>query len=233
MSYASSRILLVVGLVLAVATGVLLYEATRDGSRSARAAAPETDRAPTVVARVDIPQGAAITAEMLESRAFPAELLPSGAIVDATAVVGRRAAAALPKGMPVTQRHLAGGKAATEAAVQDGRVLVIHPTADALTAAGLVQPGDRIDVLATITAGGERVTQVVVQDLEVLQVIGGSREQPARALTFRTEAQTALVLKYLRDSGAALDLVLRGSGASPSTRPVDARYVVSTLGLRP
>jgi len=94
-----------------------------------------------------------------------------------------------------------------------------------------VQVGDRVDVLATVTASEGRITQKTIQDLEVLAVTG--RDQ-SRALVFSVDDQTALVLKYLRDSGAAIDIALRARTDTTTvrTQAVDLVYVTQTFGIK-
>ena len=98
--------------------------------------------------------------------------------------------------------------------------------------------GDRVDILATISTGvGEnpKRTQTMIQNLEVQQVIGPTREQPQRptSLTFIVDHQTALVLKYLRDSQATIDVAVRSRAEDKdaSTRSVDITYLVQTFGI--
>jgi Flp pilus assembly protein CpaB len=225
-----SRILLLLGLVLAVVTGVLLYEAVGSTARvSAVSAPPEGERTPVLVARTDIPAQTPITAEMLEARAFPAELVPAGAAAEPSALVGKRLAVAVPKGLPIVASQIAGATGpGGRPAIEPGRVLYSFATSDPLTAAGLVHPGDRVDLLGTVSAGSDRLTQTLVQDLEVIQVLSG------RSLLLVVDRQTALTLKYLRDSGVSIDLVVRASSHETArTRAVNLGYVIQEYGIRP
>src|SRR5437870_3132641 len=90
----------------------------------------------------------------------------------------------------------------------------------------------------TVTTGvGEnpKRTQTTIQNLEVLQVIGPTPQQPQRgsALTFIVDHQTALVLKYLRDSLATIDVAVRSRAESQdvTTRSVDITYLVTSFGI--
>jgi Flp pilus assembly protein CpaB len=117
--------------------------------------------------------------------------------------------------------------------------MVSFPTSDPLTAAGLVHIGDRVDVLASVLAGtGEnaKVSQTTIQNLEVLDILRPSNAQPQRAtaLVFAVDHQVALVLKYLRDAQATIDLAIRSRSETELTKTtsVDLGYVVSTYGIR-
>jgi len=66
-------------------------------------------------------------------------------------------------------------------------------------------------------------------------VIGPTKEQPQRgsSLTFVVDHQTALVLKYLRDSQATIDLAVRSRSETQqvTTRSVDVLYLVQSFGI--
>ncbi len=98
--------------------------------------------------------------------------------------------------------------------------------------------GDRIDVLASVVAGtGDRAraTQSTLQNLEVLEVLAPTKEQPARvtALVFAVDHQVALVLKYLRDSQASIDVVIRSRAQTEiiKTTSVDLGYLTKTYEI--
>lgn len=230
-----SRALLLIGLALAVVTGVLLYGLLATRSESAGGG----PGVPVVVARSDLAAQTVLAAEHLETRTYPAGLAPAGAIADPATLVGQQLAYPVTRGMPLMRTVAAAGAATGRAiagvTLERGRVLVAFPTADALTASGLIQAGDHVDILATMAAGSEpRATQKIVQDLTVVQVTGGTREQAARALVFAVDHQTSLVLKHLRDSGAIIDIVVRARSETDSVRTqvVDNTYIVTTYGLR-
>ena len=128
----------------------------------------------------------------------------------------------IPSGAAVrTQLVAANGRSGASLTLEKGKVLVAFPTTDPLTVAGLVRPGDRVDVLATVTSGtGElaRKTQTTVQNLEVIDVLTAGREgQKSSSLTFVVDHQVALVLKYLRDTQATVDIAVRSRDESELT----------------
>ena len=231
---------LVLGLVLAGLTGVALNGVAQQNAARA-AVAPVLDTITVLVAKADIAARTVVTADMLEARAYPKELLPAGAISNAAEATGQTTIAPIPKGAPVLRGQLvaAGGKTGASLTVDPGKVLVTFPTTDPLTTAGFVQAGDHVDILATVVTGtGENTkrTQTTVQDLEVLQVLGPTSAQPQRqtALTFMVDHQTALVLKYLRDSQATIDVALRSHDETQdvTTTSVDVNYLVERFGIR-
>lgn len=233
-----SWIFLGLGLLLAGLTGLSLYGVSQDVGARQVAAASET--AQIVIARADIPTRTVLTNEMLTTQTYPANLIPSGAISKAADVVGQTTVSSIPAGAAVTRSQLvaANGLSGASLTVDKGKVLVAFPTTDPLTLAGLVRPGDHVDVLATLTSGtGElaRKTQTTVQGLEVVDVLTSGREgQKVASLTFIVDHQVALVLKYLRDTQATIDIAVRSRAESDpiSTTSVDLGYLLNAYGVK-
>ncbi|TMC31664.1 MAG: Flp pilus assembly protein CpaB [Chloroflexi bacterium] len=233
-----SWLFLSLGIVLALLTGIALNGVAQRSGERAAAAPLEVET--ILVASTDVPARTVLQGSMLASREFPKALVPAGAIASEAEAAGQTTLATIPSGAPILRGQLvaADGKSGASLTLDPGSVLVSFPTNDPLTAGGFVSAGDRVDILATVTTGaGEnpKRTQTIVQNLEVRQVIGPTKEQPQRAtaLTFIVDHQTALVLKYLRDSAATIDLAVR-SRAEPdnsTTRSVDITYLVQTFGI--
>jgi pilus assembly protein CpaB len=233
-----SWLFLSLGLVLALLTGVALNGVAQQSAGPAAAAPAEI--VSIVVAKADVAARTVLTADMLTRREYPRDLIPSGAIANEAEAVGQTTLATVPNGAPILRGQLvaAEGKKGTSLTLQPGKVLVSFPTNDALTIGGFVEVGDHVDILATVASGGgdnPRRTQTIIQNLEVLQVVGPTPQQPQRAtaLTFMVDHQTALVLKYLRDSQATIDLAVRSRAEDKdvSTRTVDLTYLVQSFGI--
>ena len=233
-----SWIFLGLGLLLAGLTGLSLYGVSQDYGGKAVAAAVDTTE--VVVARSDIATRAVLTADMLTHKAYPKSIVPAGAVVNDADAVGQTTISAIPAGAAVVRSQLvaANGRSGASVTLEKGRVLVAFPTVDPLTLAGLVRPGDRVDILATVSAGGgeaARKTQTTVQNLEVVDVLLSGREgQKLASLTFVVEHQVALVLKYLRDTQATIDIAVRSRAEidQASTTSVDQAYVLQTYGVK-
>ena len=226
------------GIVLAIVTAIALNGVTQQTANHVVAAPIETIS--IVVASADMPPRTVITEAMLARRDYPRDLVPTGALADEADAVGQTTLAAIPIGAAVLRGQIiaANGKTGSSLIIDPGKVLVSFPTNDPLTLGGFVEIGDHVDVLATVTTGvGEnpKRTQTTIQNLEVLQVIGPTKEQPQRAssLTFVVDHQTALVLKYLRDSQATIDIAVRSRSETQdaTTRSVDINYLVQSFGI--
>jgi Flp pilus assembly protein CpaB len=127
----------------------------------------------TTAAR-DLPAGTVLGADDVRQVDVPPDTVPEGVVDDAT---GQTLAAPLRSGEPVTDVRLVGAPLASA-----------HPDLTAMPvrlpdpgSAGLLEAGDRIDLVATDPqAGGSRV---VAYDALVLAIPGGSREAEAGSVT--------------------------------------------------
>jgi pilus assembly protein CpaB len=233
-----SWIFLGLGLLLAGLTGLSLYGVSQDYGKTTAAATIDT--AEIVVAKVDIGTRAVLTADMLAHKTYPKSLVPGGAITNEADIVGQTTVSAISAGAAIARSQLvaANGRTGASVTLEKGKVLVAFPTVDPLTVAGLVRPGDRIDILATVTSGtGEaaRKTQTTLQNLEVVDVLTtGAGTQKASSLTFNVDHQVALVLKYLRDSQASVDVAVRSRAETDyaATTSVDLNYLLQTYGVK-
>lgn len=228
------------GLLLAGLTGLSLYGVSQDVTGRQAAAGVGADATEILVARADIGTRVVITPDMLAKRIFPRSLVPTGAVAVESEIVGQTTQTSIPAGAAIVRTQLidAGGRSGASVTLEKGKVLVAFPTTDPLTMAGMVKSGDHVDVLATVTSGsGEssRKTQMMLQNLEVIEVLSSGREgQRVSSLTFVVDRQVALVLKYLRDTQAAVDIAVRSRAEQEyaSTTSVDLGYLLQTYGVR-
>jgi pilus assembly protein CpaB len=236
-------IFLAIGLVLAGLTGFALYGLAQQAAPAGGSArgGGVTQTMDILVAKADLPVRVIITADAVMHKAYPLDLVPTGAITNDADVIGQTTISPISRGQAIVQAQLSTAESDRSASltVQKGMVMVAFPTTDPLTVAGLVHIGDKVDVLASVIAGtGEnaKVSQTTIQNLEVLDILGPTTAQPQRAtaLVFAVDHQVALVLKFLRDSQATIDLAIRSRNESEVTKTtsVDLGYVVSTYGIR-
>jgi len=124
--------------------------------------------AAVVVAAADLATGTALTAADLEVVRLPVDAAPGGRAEDPAPLVGRRLAAAVRAGEPVTDVRLVGP--GLTSGLPDGQVAAPVRLAD-LAVSALVRTGDRVDVLAT--APEAATAEVVAADALVLAASGG------------------------------------------------------------
>jgi len=237
---ARAWLFLAAGLVLAVLTGVALYGVAQQSAGRPEGPAA-TNTVQVLVAKTDIAARTVLSADLVARRDFPADLVPAGAVTSDAAAVGQTTLVPIARGQAIVAGQLTNveGRHGASLTIEAGKVLVAFPTSDPLTANGLVNVGDKVDILATVAAGtGDtaKATQTTLQNLEVLDIIGPTKDQPQRAtaLVFAVDHQVAIVLKYLRDSQATIDLAIRSRAETQvvKTTSVDLGYVTSTYGIK-
>ena len=136
---------------------------------------------PVAVAATDLPAGRVLAATDLLRREVPAAYLPSGAYAarDAAAAVGRQLLQPVRRGDPILRSLVSGDNVPTLAArLRSGTRAVTVPVDEVSSQAGLVRPGDKVDVLLAEEhqEGLERCVTVRPL-LESLRVLATGRAQ--------------------------------------------------------
>ena len=158
-------------------------------SIGSQAQARETQ--PVVVASVDIPWGTSITAGMIKTTPFLKESLAPGYYADPAHVVGRTIMQPVKTGEPIFESKLAPNTLAA-----GGVAALVTPKKRAMAVkvdkivgvSGFIHPGNRVDVLVTISKA-ERAnhpeTKIVLENILVLATgsdleKAGKQEKPAQ-----------------------------------------------------
>lgn len=185
---------------------------------------------PVVVARVDLPVGAAMTARTLAIREVPARFAPAAAYRRPGQLRGLKTVAAIPAGTDLTAPLLRDpvAVAAQDAAANDAagqgllrpgqRVAEIVARGDAR----LLGAGSRIDLLVTREgADGDGDTRLALQDAEVLAAApapqsdsGGGRGDggPRVQLSLRVTLEQAVALAAAQNFAKELRVLVRADG---------------------
>ena len=131
-----------------------------------------------------------------------------------------------------------------------GMVGVTLSADDLLSQVGVVQPGYKVDLMYTMqvegTEGsGAQWTFGSLQNVTIVSLVTNGVQQSGDAAKASTAAprayilaltpQDALLLKYLKDAGAIMDLALRNVAdeGEHTTQPVDSQYLIDKFQLRP
>jgi pilus assembly protein CpaB len=148
----SRRITLIVAIVLAVTTGLLTLRYLNSVNQTAQVAVVESK--PVVIASRDIPTRAKITPDMLTLVKRPANQVEPGAISDPHMAIGDVSLIAIPMNSTITDTKI-GQPAAVglTARIKPGMRAVTIPVDAIKSVNGLIQPGDRVDVLASVQKG--------------------------------------------------------------------------------
>ncbi len=124
-----------------------------------------------VVAKRDMPKGATLGADVLAVRNVPREWAHSNAVTPEQFDRIERGALAYPakRGEPLLWSQLEGDKVPTfSARVGPGRRAVTVPVDEISSISGLVEPGDRIDIMVTVRRDNRQLAFVLMQSVPVL-----------------------------------------------------------------
>lgn len=244
---------LAAGVVVAILAGVVAFAALNGAAGSDRegAAGRSTPTVPVVVVLEPVPIGAVLSAPVLEVRDVDAAVVPTGALASVEEAVGKITLTDLYAGEVVVAARLADPTAVSNdgrvaLVLADGQVLMALPAQDLMSQIGMLKAGDRVDLLFSLefptdrnTGAGaanqeELATFNLLQNVTIAAVV--STQAPAQgqptaapdALLLTISPQDALTLKYVRDAGGILDIVLRTPGDEQpvETDPVDVDYMI-------
>lgn len=214
--------LILAGVGLALVAGLTLMGI----SNRAQKAAAQVKQVQVVMATQDIPQGTAITSAMLVLKPFPAEFAPVAAVTGSGEAVNKFTVTNVVKDQIITAPLLSTTKQAGKLAlnIPKGKVAFALPKSDLLSANDAIQSGDHVDVLVTFRvdlmsrAGGNSqqekrsTSQLTLQDIEVLDVLGGEGKGGAPAVVMLLDHQQAVTLTLAKNAeSSVIDLALRGS----------------------
>lgn len=247
---------LVAGVIVALLAGIVGFVTLSRGAQSQQGPQGASAVGPTVkvvTAARAMPIRTLLTAEMLTLKDFPVQAVPEGYMADPAQVVGKVNTAELAVGEIVLANRLmdpnitaADGR--TALLMNENQVLVAFPASDLMNRLGILKPGDHVDLLfsmpfinqaAEAEAGSNVTTKNLVafnalQNLTIAAVVGGQPDQngnasQAEALLLTVSPQDALALKYLKDAGAVVDVVLRAPGAEQpfEVEPVEMNRVMN------
>jgi pilus assembly protein CpaB len=167
-----SRLLMIGGLALAV--GLLVAFAVYTRLRAFAGSGNNEREVHVVVAADDIQVGAKLVAHDVGVVTIPQSAVPPGAFSDTSKVLGRGAVLPVAKGDFILQSKLAplNAGAGLPSMIPQGMRAVSVRVNDVVSVAGFVQPGTRVDVLATGNQGNsnERQTTTVLENVLVLAV---------------------------------------------------------------
>jgi pilus assembly protein CpaB len=198
-----SRLLMIGGLALAV--GLLVAFTVYNKLRTSSGSNSSEREVRVVVAADDVLVGVKLEAHDVRVIALPQSAAPPGAFSDPAKVVGRGAVLPIAKGDFILPSKLAALNAGggLPSLIPPGMRAVSVRVNDVVSVAGFVQPGTRVDVLATGNQGGgnDRQTTTVLENVAVIAV-GKSLDRNA------SEAQTAPVITLLVSPDDAQKLAL-------------------------
>ncbi len=198
-----SRLLMIGGLALAL--GLLASYTVYTRLRNFAGSAGNELGVQVVVAANDIQVGVKLEAHDIRVITLPQSAVPPGAFSATSKVVGRGAVLPMSSGEFILPGKLAAinAGAGLPSMIPPGMRAVSVRVNDVVSVAGFVQPGTRVDVLATGGLGGnDRQTTTVLENVAVIAV-GKSLDRNASA-----DGQTAPVITLLVSPDDAQKLAL-------------------------
>jgi pilus assembly protein CpaB len=209
-------VILILAVVMGGVAALLVTNIVRN--RSEVAAAPSST---IVVATTNLPFGTPITEDKIAELHWAATSLPEGAFRTKLDLLhdGRRVTlASIGANEPILSSKITGPnqRASLSSMVENGMRAVTVRVDDVRGVAGFILPNDRVDVVLIRTEGGQRFSDLLLQNVKVLaidQVATEQRNQPtvARAVTLEVTPQQAQKVTLATDIGR-LSLVLRQAG---------------------
>mgnify|MGYP000011754884 FL=1 len=236
------RNLSLVVLFAALVLGVLAVTGVRGllQSRPGPAAQSSDDAvavSTVVVARQPLEFGTELTPEVLREVAWPKNARPDGAFSSVNELLGserRVALRSIAPNEPVLKDKISGygGRAALSQIIEEGMRAVTIRVNDVSGAGGFVLPGDRVDVLHTVSPNNiriETVTNILLQDIRVLaidQIADESQEGAivVKAATLEVTPLDAQKIALASEVGQ-LSLTLRNSAVSDEDEEIATRTV--------
>jgi pilus assembly protein CpaB len=186
--------------------------------------APRTDTVSVIVAKMNIPRGMLISGDLIQTRDYPKDLIPAGAVLKAEDAIDRSAFASMVKDEPILDSKLSPkGQRGLASLVSRGMRAFTITTNVASGVAGFILPGNKVDVLLTVGGGasndftGGGSTTTLLQNVEIMAV-DQKVEAPAenkvsandlRSVTLLVTLIQAEKLSLGQSKGGTLHLTLR------------------------
>jgi pilus assembly protein CpaB len=164
------RTTLLIAIILALGTGWLTLSYI---SSLQRANQPTGAPQQVLIAAQDIPARATITQQMFTIETRNQSVVQPGALSDPTKAVGSVALITIPSGSQITQADVGTtAQAALPVRLQPGMRAVSIPIDKVKGVSGLVQPGDRVDVIAIPPrqGGQQPVAVTILRGIRVLAI---------------------------------------------------------------
>jgi pilus assembly protein CpaB len=185
------RIPLIIGIVLALGTGVLLLTYLN----SQRVSTPEVATKTVALAVAEIPARAQITAAMMTTAPRPATQVDPDSVTDPQTVVGKYSLITIPAGSVMTTSRIGTAAAfALPARLPMGMRAVSISIDRVKGVSGLVQPGDRVDVIAVPPRVGNEIPRASAILRGVLVLAMGNEMEVARATPSPDQNLTTVTL---------------------------------------
>jgi pilus assembly protein CpaB len=133
----------------------------------------EADVLPISIAAIDLPWGTKLNKDKIKLAKFLKETVPAGNFTDPVQLEDRVVVSPIKKNEPILESRLAPNSVSTggvSAIVKEGKRAIAIKGDKVIGLSGLIQPGNRVDVLVTLKDPSTKkdVTKIVLQGILVL-----------------------------------------------------------------
>lgn len=226
------RTTLIIAVILAIGTGWLtLSYLSAVKSQSQAAGAPRD----VIVAATEIPARAPITLAMLAKVQRPASAVDPDAITDPKTIVGQLSLITIPVGATITASKIGKpANAALPVRLQPGMRAVSVQVDKVKSVSGLLQPGDRVDVIAVPQKSSNQPppAATILRGVRVLAM--GDTLETSSATPSPDEANSTTItlevtpsqadLLAMADVNTTLRLALRSPREKPNSLPAESLH---------
>ncbi|MDT8903666.1 Flp pilus assembly protein CpaB [Anaeroselena agilis] len=233
MAKLSPKGLVAVALVFSLAAAVLVYSYLKG-------LADQTVRQglPVVVAKADIPPKTKMTADMLQVVNVPPEYIQPGAVQEVGKAVGAVVRDKIVAGEQITQRRLfiAGQSSGFTGIIPPDKRAVSVAVTEVTGVAGLVRPGDYVDVIVTFDTNiiGEHLSQIFLQNVRVLAVNRETETGAPEGAKKEASSKMTVTLAVSPDEAARLTVAEEKGKIRLVLRPyLPSDVMVVTNALKP
>lgn len=222
-------IILAVGILLALAAGILTYGRLKGAAKVTKEVVPAV---PVAVAAKDIPWGTKLAPEMIKLVSLPKDALPPGYFSSPEALKDRVLLAEVKENEPVLEHRLApvsvtvGGLSAVLSPEKRAMAVKVD---EVVGVAGFLYPGSRIDVLVTMreeTPGGSNpLSKIVLQNILVL---AAGTEMERKGKEEKPASVTVVTLEVTPEDGEKLALAANAGKLQLALRnPLNAETITT------
>lgn len=198
---------LLVALVLGVAAAMLVKKQMQANKGPAKDAG---DYVAVVVAKQDIEPAQELKLTDLTTTKMPAAAVPSRSFTDPNQVAGRVTTTTLVKGLPIVEPSLAeqGAGSGPQALVPPGFRAITVQVNEFSGVAGMLVPGNKVDVITVIRDQQQVMARTIVQGLKVLAIgrdltkhAEGEANPPANSVTLLVTPEQAQSIQLAMSNG--------------------------------
>jgi pilus assembly protein CpaB len=199
-------IFLGIAIIVALITSILIYNFLQKKAVVKEVVSLETQ--PVAVAVVDLSWGTALAKEMIRMEPYLKKSLPEGSFPGSSSLEGRVVISTIKAGEPVLESRLAprGVKTGGVAAIVSPKKRAMAVKVDkVIGVSGYIYPGNRVDVLVTLTKG-EKATSIAKTVLENILVLAVGAEKETKGKEEKPSLVDVITLEVTPVEGEKLAL---------------------------